>query len=122
MLSKIFSKDFFRERSLLALSGLSILLMATNAFRIFTTVKQYDYKVAVGYTQYGADSFELGEWYLIYELALFGLLTTIASLFISARLVRVDRSLAYIATILQILVLILLFIVSGAIIGASSSK
>lgn len=120
MLNKIFSKDYFSERALLFLTGTALLIASGITFQVMTTVKQYDYKIATGYTQYGADSFKLGEWYSLYEFAAFAVITTVAAVFISAKVLKLDRSLAYAAIILQHVVLVFLFVVSSALLGASS--
>ena len=61
MLSKFFNKEFFDDRPLLIISGLALLSMGITILRVMTSVRAFDYKIAVGYTQYGADSFTLGE-------------------------------------------------------------
>ena len=119
MLSKVFSKEFFSERALLLLAGLALVSMSVTVFRVVTTVRSYDFKVATGYTQYGADSFQLGEWYSLYEFAIFGVISTVAAILISARLLKIDRALAYTALILQQAILVFLFIVSSALLSAS---
>ena len=121
MLSKIFSKEYFDERPLLLLTGMALVTMAVTVFRVLTTVRQYDFRIATSYTQYGADSFDLGEWYQLYEFAAFGVITTLAAVFISARLLKIDRSLAYSVVILQHIVLVFLFIVSNALLSTSGA-
>ncbi len=119
MLNKIFSKEYFSERPLLVLSGLALASMSFTVFRVLTTVRQYDFKIATNYTQYGADSFELGEWYTLYEFAAFGAITTVAAIFISARLLKFDRNLSYVVVLLQHIVLAFLLVVSNALLNAS---
>lgn len=120
MLSNLFSKDYFDDRPLFVLSGLAVFSMLVTVFRVLTTVQQYDYRIAVGYTQYGADSFKLGEWYTLYEFAVFAVISTIAAIFISAKVFKIGRQLAYGTIVLQHVVLLFLFLVSNALLSASS--
>ena len=119
MMNKFFSKEFFSERPLLLLSGLALVSMAVTVLRVLITVRQYDFKIATSYTEYGPSPVQLGEWYTLYEFAAFALITTVAAILISARLLKIDRSLAYVALILHHVILVFLFIVSGALLNAS---
>lgn len=120
MLEKLFPKEYFKERRLLLLAGTLIPVMLVIVLRVLVEVRQYDYKVTVRYTQYGADSFVLGEWYTLYEPAFFALITTLTSLLLSLRLYKLDVKLSYLVLVLQYIILLFLFIVSGALLGASS--
>ncbi len=119
MLSKLFSKEYFRERALMVLTLMAIVSMAVTLFRVVTTVRPFSYKILTSYTQYGPDTFESAEWYTLYEFAAFALITTLGAIFISARLFRVDKPLSYTVIILQHVVLVFLFIVSNALLIAS---
>lgn len=120
MIDKIFPKEYFSERRLLALSGVTLLTMLLTITRILIEVRQYDRKVTVGYTQYGADTFQLGEWVTLYEPAVFAFITTIAALLISFRLFKIDRNYSYLVLALQLIVLVFTFIVSGALLSSAS--
>ena len=117
MMNKFFSKEFFSERALVLLAGLAILSMSVTVFRVLTTVRSVDSKIATGYTQYGADTLLRGEWYTLYEFAVFAVLSTLGAILISARLLKIDKPLSYITLVLQHIVLIFLFIVSGALLN-----
>lgn len=120
MLSRLFSKDYINDRPLLLLAGIVLVSTLGIILRVILAVEQYDYKVAVSYTQYGADSFALGDWYSLYNFAIFGFLTTVTSLAISGRLHRQDRPLSYVVLGLQFVVLVFLAFVSNALLNASS--
>jgi hypothetical protein len=120
MIEKVFPKEYFKERRLFGLSVAMLIVTLITVLRVLLQVKQYDYKVTVRYTQYGADSFELGEWYTLYEPALFAIVTTVVALLISFRLFHVDKSLSYVVVTLQLVALGYLFVVAGALLGASS--
>jgi len=120
MLNKLFSREFFSERPLMIANGLALLSMTITVLRVLTTVRQHNSKVGVSYTEYGADTLRLGEWYTLYEFAIFALISTLAAVFISARMCKVDKPLSYTVIILQHVVLVFLFIVSGALLSASN--
>ena len=118
MLGKIINKDFFNERPLVLLAGLALVSMSVTVFRIMTTVRSQDIKVVTGYTQYGeADTLLLGDWYTLYEFVGFAVISTLAVILISSRLLKIDKYLAYLTVALQHVVLIFLFIVASALLS-----
>lgn len=120
MPKKLFSREYFQDRQLLLLSSIALTAMVAIVVRVLVSVKPYDYKVAVGYTQYGADSLSLGEWYALYETAIFAFITTVIVLLLSTRVYTVDKYLSYGIVALQLIVLMFTLVVSNALIGASS--
>ena len=120
MLEKIFPKEYFQDRKLLGFSGFMVLMAIVTIARVLIGVRQYDRKVTVGYTQYGADTFQLGEWTTLYEPAIFAFITAATALFVSFRLFNVNRRLSYMVIALQVVVLGFLFVVASALISSAS--
>jgi hypothetical protein len=120
MLSKLFSKDYVNDRPLLVLASVLVVSTLGLILRVILSVEQYDFKVAVSYTQYGADSFVLGDWYSLYGFAVFAFISTIAAVAISGRLHRQDRGLSYVVLSLQLIVLVFLALITNALLNASS--
>ena len=104
----------------MVLNGMAILSMVIIVLRMLISVHRYNYKVATGYTQYGVDSFIKGEWYSLYEPAIFAVITTVAAILISARIYKIDKSLAYTTIALHNIVLLFLIIFLGALLGVSA--
>ena len=102
---------------MLTLSFLSIALALVNIFRVLFSVKQYDFKIAVRYTQYGADSFILGDWYSLYDMAIFAFVTTVIALLLSMKLHPLHKPVAIGILVLQLILMIMLFIIGHAILS-----
>lgn len=120
MLEKIFPKEYFEDRRVMllaaAVAGMSLITVA----RVLLGVKSYNYKVTIGYTQYGADSFILGEWYTLYEPAVFSFITTVIVVLLSFRLYKIDRNLSFLVLGLQLVVQLFLYIVAASLLDAAS--
>ncbi len=99
-----------------AVAGMSLITVA----RVLLGVKSYNYKVTIGYTQYGADSFILGEWYTLYEPAVFSFITTVIVVLLSFRLYKIDRNLSFLVLGLQLVVQLFLYIVAASLLDAAS--
>src|SRR5690606_37281182 len=86
MSNKLINREFFKDKPLVALSGLLVVTASASIARVLLSVRQYDYKITVRYTQYGADSYQLGNWYELYELVAFAVLSTLVAIFLASRL------------------------------------
>lgn len=120
MSGKLINRDFFKDKPLVALCGLLLVSTAAVVARVLISVRQYDYKITVRYTQYGADSYQLGNWYSLYELIAFAVLSTLTAIFLASRLQANLRSFAVVTIVLQQIILIFLFMVANALLGTPS--
>lgn len=120
MIDKLFPKDYFKDRPLMLATGAAVTMMAFIVARVLISVKDYDFKITTGYTQYGADTFIRGEWYELYEPAFFALITTVITVMLSLRVFRMNRNLSFGVIGLQLIVLAFLLIVTTALLGASA--
>ena len=120
MLDKLFPKEYFQDRRLMLLATVMVVTAVIIIVRVLLAVRSYDYKVTIGYTQYGADSFELGDWYTLYEPAVFTLITSVTALLMSFRLYRISAYLSFLMISLQLIVQFFVFIVASALLDASS--
>jgi hypothetical protein len=120
MSGKLINREFFKDKSMVALVSLLFISMATVVVRVLVSVKHYDYKITVRYTQYGADSYQLGNWYSLYELVAFAVLTTFAAIFLASRLQANHRHIAITYLLLQFIVMVFLFMVSNALLSTPS--
>lgn len=119
MLASVFRREFFADRSMMIFSGLISIALLAIVFRVLSTVKQYDFKIAVRYTQYGIDPFPLGDWYSLYDMAAFAVVSSVVVLLIAMRLHAAQRSLAVIVLGLHLVVMVFLVIVSNAILSTT---
>ncbi len=120
MLDKLFPKEYFKDRLLMLLSGATLVTAVFIVIRILVTVRNYDFKITTGYTQYGADTFIRGEWYELYEPAIFAVITTVIVLMLSLRVYKLNRNLSYGIVSLQLVLLGFLMLVTNAILGSST--
>lgn len=120
MTGKIINRDFFKDKPLVALASVLAVSAIATIVRVIVSVRQYDYKITVRYTQYGADSYQLGNWYTLYELVAFAVLSTVTAILIASRLYATQRHFAVTVLLLQQVVLIFLFMVANALLGTSS--
>lgn len=102
---------------LLVANGLAML---ASILRVLLTVRQYDFKITVRFTQYGIDSFQRGDWYNLYELALFAGVAGLLAIALALRLHENNRNLAIAVLWMQLIVFFFLFFVTGALLNTPS--
>lgn len=120
MSTTLINRDFFKDKPMVALSSALLVSAIIVIARVMFSLRQYDYKITVRYTQYGADSYQLGNWYTLYELVAFAILSTLTAIFIASRLQVNQRHFAITYLLLQQIVLIFLFMVANALLGTPS--
>lgn len=120
MLEKYFRKEVLSDKPMLALLIANVSVAVISIVRVVLSVQQYDFKITVRYTQYGSNSFQLGDWYALYDMALFAGFVTIITTAIALRLHSENRNLALVLLSLQMIVMLFLAFVSGALLDIPS--
>jgi hypothetical protein len=111
------SKDFIKDRFSLLLMALGVGLAVINVINVVLRVEPRDFDIPVRYTQYGSSPIVLGDWYNLYSLALFAVVATVSNVVIALKLHKNRRQLTVAVLVGQILVMVFLLLVSGALLG-----
>jgi hypothetical protein len=114
---RLISREFIKDRFALLLMAFGLLLALVNILNVFLRVEQRDFDIPVRYTQYGSSPIVLGDWYNLYALAFFAIVATTVNFVLALRLHKNRRQLTIALLIGQLLIMIFLFLVSGAILG-----
>ncbi len=114
---RLFSREFIKDRFSLLLMAFGFIFALINILHVVLRVEQRDFDIPVRYTQYGTSQIILGDWYTLYSLALFAVVATVVNFVLALRLHSSRRQLAIAILIGQILIMVFLFLVSGAILG-----
>ncbi len=115
---RLVSREFIKDRYSLMLISIGLILAAVNILHVILRVEQKDFDIPVRYTQYGASPIVLGDWYTLYEFALFAIVATAINVVIALKLHKSSRrNLATSVLIGQIIIMIFLFLVSRAVLG-----
>ena len=117
MFKNLIHRDYFRDRTVVLLGVIAAVLTLVNIFFVIFKVRSHDFEVPVRYTEYGPDQLLLGEWYTLYELVLFNLVTMAANVLVSARLHLMRRYMSIALLGLNLVVIVYLFFVTQALLG-----
>jgi len=114
---KLIYKELFQDRALVSLIGAGTVLAVVAVIRVLLGIQHYDIDIPVRYTQFGGvDSYISGDWYTHYEFVAFAVLTLLANSYLALRIYRHRRWISISILSLQIVILIFLLVISGAII------
>jgi hypothetical protein len=114
---KLISREFIKDRYSLLLMAIGFALALLNILNVIFRVEPRDFDIPIRYTQYGASPIVLGDWYNLYSLALFAVVATATNFIIALKLHPNRRQLSIAMLISQIIIMIFLFLVAGAILG-----
>ena len=114
---KLIYKALFKDRVLISLIGAGFIVATTIVIRVMLSITQYDIDIPVRYTQFGGvDSYITGDWFTHYNFAVFAVVMLLLNTLIALRIYRHRRWVSISILSLQLIIFVLLFVVSGAII------
>lgn len=109
-------RHFFRDRAATFLLAGCAVLTLVNIFTVILQVRPKDIVVPVRYTQY-ALNLDKGHWTVLYELALFAALIFVLNGALAVKLRALRRTYALAVLVLTLLVLVIAFLVTNALVG-----
>ena len=113
-------RAFIRDRiALLALAFVSLLAL-TDTLVIILDVHSNVLQVPVRYSEYSLN-IKQGNWTLLYELALFVLISAVINIMVAMRIHKVRRAYSLGILMLTVIVCVIAFLVSRALIGLSAT-
>ena len=74
-LTSIFSKEFFRDRTMIVLSAGLLVSMIVNILIVLFVLEERNYPVAVRYSDFSSSPLDRGPWSSLYVLPVFSLVT-----------------------------------------------
>jgi len=117
MLGKYINRDFFKDRLLTVLSGSITLLSLLGAVWVLISVRAFDVRIPVRYSEYGINTLKNGPWFTLYDLSAFVVISGLIALFIALRTFKLNRTLALVVLVLQHVLLVFFFLVANAILN-----
>jgi len=109
-------RHFFRDRAATFLLLACALLTLFNIFTVILKVRVSDLQVPVRYTEY-ALTLDRGHWTVLYELALFSALIFALNAALAIKIRALRKTYALGMLMLTLLVLVLGFLVTNALVG-----
>lgn len=113
-------RHFFRDRAAVWLLICCLLLVVANVVNVILKVRGSDLQVPTRYTQY---SFTLnrGNWTVLYELGLFSIVAFAINVILAMKVRQLRRLYAIAILGLTLIVLLVSFLVSNALVGLLAS-
>lgn len=116
---KLVSREFVRDRTSLIIASSGLVLAVFNVIYILLQVKQLDFEIPVRFSQLGASPIELGDWFTLYDFAVFAIVASTINLILGLNLHKKNRPIAKSVLSVNVILMILLFIVIRAVLGLS---
>ncbi len=90
---------FIKDRAMLLLLTIDSLLVLSIVGVVIARLRSHDFKVPVQYVVNDGSVLQVSEWYTLYSLAAFAVLTGVATFILAQRLHKSERNYAMIALI-----------------------
>ena len=113
-------RTFIRDRVALLTLALVSLLALIDAAVITLDIHSNVLQVPVRYSEYSLN-IKQGNWTILYELAAFVLISVVINAMIAVRMHKVRRAYSIGALLLTVIVCVIAFLVSRALIGLSAT-
>ncbi|HEV2412877.1 MAG TPA: hypothetical protein VGS28_03680 [Candidatus Saccharimonadales bacterium] len=113
-------RAFIRDRVALLVLGSVSLLTLVDILIITLDIHSNVLQVPVRYSEYSLN-IQQGNWMTLYELALFTLICTIINAMLAIRIHKVRRAYAIGVLMLTVIICVIAFLVSRALIGLSAT-
>lgn len=112
----VFSKD----KVVLGLAAFNVIASTATVLFAFIRLRSHDFKVPVQYVVNDGSVLQTSNWYTLYSLALFSIVSTAVILFMSHRLYRSSRLLSIGVLVTYSLVSVISFLVTFALLNLVS--
>lgn len=109
--------QFTKDRPMLLLTILVGLLASLNVLLTFIRLRSHDFKVPVQYIAYDGSVIQTANWYSLYSLALFAILSAVAAIFLAHRLHSSNRMFAGGLLIAQTLLAVVTLLVTNSLLS-----
>lgn len=111
---------FFKDRPiLLLLIGNGLLAFATVA-SVFVRLRSSDFKVPVQYVVNDGSVLQTSQWFTLYSIALFSVLSAVATVVLAQRLHRGERNYAQVVLIVYAVISVFGLLATNALLGLVS--
>jgi len=108
---------FVKDRVMLLLSGLNTVLVGLIVLSVFLRLRSHDFKVPVQYVVNDGSVLQTSQWYSLYSLAFFAVLSGVGVIILAQRLHKSERNYAKVALIIFAIGAVFGLFVSNALLG-----
>lgn len=91
---------FIKDRAMLLLVAIDSLLIVSIVTVVLARLRSHDFKVPVQYVVNDGSVLQVSQWFTLYSLAVFAVLTGVATFILAQRLHKSERNYAIIALII----------------------
>lgn len=117
MITSIFSRPFFKDRTALIMLFVAAALLVINMLVIFSNLVSRNYLVPVRFSTYDIGGIDRDQWFSLYVLPIFALVSFFFNALLSIKAYQLRRELAIVFMMLAIVAGIFGVLVSNSLLG-----
>lgn len=108
---------FIKDRVILLLLSVDSLLVVSSVLLVFARLRSHDFKVPVQYVVNDGSVLQTSQWYSLYSIALFAILSGVGTVILAQRLHKSERNYAIVALILFAITALFGILTTNALLG-----
>lgn len=111
---------FFKDRAILLLLSVNTAIVFAIVVSVFVRLRSSDFKIPVQYVVNDGSVLQTSQWYTLYSLALFSVLSAVATAILAQRLHRGERNYAKVVLAVYAITAIFGLLITNALLGLVS--
>ena len=111
---------FVKDRFVLLVSAVDAVLMVLVVFSVILRLRSHDFKIPVQYVVNDGSVLQTSQWFTLYSIVLFVILSGIGTLILAQRLHKSERNYAVLSLLLYGIVTLFGLLITNALLGLVS--